>query len=103
MKKFFLAAGAFIFSLGLFGQSEGQYCAKMKDGILVVVSENKEIDREVTLANGTVIKPDGNVIRKDGTQLVLEDNECIDIEGNKVKEKPKDEWEKEEEITPPLK
>lgn len=103
MKRFFLAFAAIIFSSALFGQRDDQYCAKMKDGILVMVSENREIAHEITLANGTVIKPDGNVIRKDGTQVVLEDNECVDMEGRKVKEKPKDKLEKEEEITPPFK
>ena len=45
---------------------------------------------------------DGNIIRKDGTTIMLEDNECINYEGNKVKFKAKDKKEKEEEMHPPL-
>lgn len=84
------------------GQRNGQYCAKMKDGILVMVSEQKEITQEIILANGTIIKPDGNIIRKDGTSIILEDEECVDSEGNKVKAKAKDKTEMEEEWRPPL-
>lgn len=102
MKKLLLVFTVFVSPLALLSQSDGTYCAKMKDGILVMVSDNKEVTREITLANGTVIKPDGNVIRKDGTQIVLNDNECVDAEGQKVTPRPKDKMEKEEERRPPL-
>lgn len=102
MKRLFLVSAILCFSLITFGQRNGQYCAKMKDGILVMVSEQKEITQEIILANGTIIKPDGNIIRKDGTSIILEDEECVDSEGNKVKAKAKDKTEMEEEWRPPL-
>ncbi len=102
MKRFFGVFAIFSFSLITFGQSNRQYCAKMKDGILVMVSEQKEIIQEIILANGTVIKPDGNIIRKDGTSIILEDEECVDSDGNKVKAKTKDKTEMEEERRPPF-
>ena len=75
-----------------------KYCAKMKDGKLTVMQNKAELTIDVTLSNGTVVKTDGEVIRKDGTKLVLKDGECVDNLGNLVK--AKDEKKKEGTATP---
>lgn len=64
-----------------------QYCAKMRDGKMVVLFEGKEIGADVFLKNGTTIKVDGTLITKDGVRSSLKEGECIDPDGNKKNEK----------------
>jgi hypothetical protein len=53
------------------------YCIELKDGIPVLTSDGKPVLTEVTFANGTKIKTDGTVVKKDGTQFVLKEGECV--------------------------
>jgi|GEM_PF-1446747 len=69
------------------GGSPDKYCAKLRDGRLIVLHQGQEVTAEVTLENGTVIKPDGTVIKKDGTRVVLRDGECVSVEGEINKER----------------
>jgi hypothetical protein len=57
------------------------YCAKLKDGVIVVMYQDNPITSDVILNNGSVIKPDGTVITKDGNKFILKDGECIDQGG----------------------
>lgn len=57
------------------------YCAKMKDGKLVVMHDGKPITGDVFLKNGTTIKPDGTVITKEGVRTVMKEGSCIDADG----------------------
>ncbi len=70
-----------------------KYCAQMKDGLLRVVHDGQVLTQDVILENGTKIKVDGTIIRKDGTQYVLKEGECVNVEGRNneepVKEKKK--------------
>ncbi len=67
-----------------------QYCAKMRDGKMVVIFEGKEIGADVFLKNGTTIKPDGTIITKDGVRSSLKEGECIDADGKTQNEKMKE-------------
>lgn len=68
------------------GSQTMQYCAKEKDGRVVMVSGQKEISNDITLANGTKIKTVGPVVeKKDGTTKTLRDGECVDAQGNIIK------------------
>ncbi len=58
-----------------------KYCTKMKDGMLKVMHEGKAITMDVKLADGSVIKPDGMLMKKDGTSMMLKEGQCIDKEG----------------------
>lgn len=58
------------------------YCAKMKDGMLRVEHEGTILTEDVTLANGTQIKTDGTIIKKDGTRNMLKEGQCVDLNGD---------------------
>jgi hypothetical protein len=59
-----------------------RYCAQLKDGILVVVSDDsQEITSDVTTENGTVIKSNGNIVKRDGVTTVLKEGECVNTQG----------------------
>jgi len=66
-----------------------KYCAKMKGGELVVMHEGKELKSDVTLADGTKIKTNGTVTKKDGTVISLKVGECVDMDGTVKDEKEK--------------
>jgi ribosomal protein L14 len=74
-----------------------QYCAKMKDGILVMMHEEKEMITDVTLANGTKIRTDASVTRPDGVVIHLEDGQCVDEAGNVFPDEPKIKYRNKEE------
>jgi hypothetical protein len=65
-------------------QQPVRYCAKMKDGKIMMQQDKKEMTADVTLSNGTTIKTDGTVLKSDGTQIMLKNGECIDNTGNMV-------------------
>jgi len=62
-------------------KEDDRYCAKMKDGVMKVVHEGEVITMDVLLADGTQVKTDGNIIKKDGTRITLKEGECIDKSG----------------------
>lgn len=62
-------------------QNEDKYCAKLKDGKIMVVREGSAIAADITLTNGTTIKTDGIVITKDGNSFTLKEGECVDKNG----------------------
>lgn len=96
MKKLMLLIAALLFGFAVMGQEASahrqkqkknkkevyQYCAKIKDGLLVMTKDEKEMTTDELLPNGTQIKTDGTVIRTDGTVTILEDGECVDQMGN---------------------
>jgi len=89
MKKIILLLAVMLISIGVIAWMDepwnkdlnNKYCAKMKDGLLRVMHDGEEITVDVTLANGTQIKPDGTVVKKDGTRYLLKEGECVDLEG----------------------
>ena len=65
-------------------------CVMMKDGKLHVMKGTSitGLDKNLTLANGTVIKTDGTVKAADGTEMTLKEGEAIDMEGKLIKAEP---------------
>lgn len=93
MKTIITAITVAFFSLGAFAHDNNEhpdkYCIKMKDGKKVVMHEGTALTSEVTLKNGTKIKPDGTVTKSDGTTSMLKEGECMSMEGSVAKEKDK--------------
>ncbi len=58
----------------------------MSDGKMMFVKNGKMIliKRQVTLNNGTKVMADGTCVRKDGTKVMLKDNEHMDMQGNMI-------------------
>ncbi|MCD6019727.1 MAG: hypothetical protein K0S53_2848 [Bacteroidetes bacterium] len=92
-KTIFTLITVTFFSLHIFANGPGKhpekYCAKMQDGLKVVMHEGKPITSEVTLKNGTTIKPDGTITKPDGSKMELQADECISLDGNVAMEKEK--------------
>lgn len=64
---------------------DSSYCLVLKDGMtLLTTTAGKEIHTDITLENGTKITPSGNVVKKDGTQTMLKEGECVSSTGETV-------------------
>lgn len=98
MKSLFLSMVAVALSFGAFAQdttlsqnppTEQQQTQKkdmyvFKDSKVWEVKDGKiaELAKDVTLANGTVVKTTGEVVTKDGQTSALKDGQYIDVDGN---------------------
>lgn len=60
---------------------DDSYCAKLRDGKLVMMHNGEVMTADVTLENGTQIKTDGSIITQDGKTIVLKDGECVNKKG----------------------
>jgi hypothetical protein len=94
MKIFLIVLVTSLFALqGVFNvngsQDDERYCAKLRDGKLVVMHEGSVLTGDVTLKNGTQIKIDGSIVKQDGETIVLKDGECVDKDGLSQEKKPK--------------
>jgi len=82
MKKLILSIGLFALSLGaMAGEHGDKYCAKMRDGRMVLMHKGDVVTSSVTLDNGTIVKSDGTVVMKNGTTMMLKEGECIHKDG----------------------
>lgn len=79
--KLFIAAiamwGAFELSAVEPNQTDDKYCAKLVDGKMVVVNNGEQLTTDVKLADGTILHPDGNMVKLDGRTSMLKEGECI--------------------------
>lgn len=60
------------------------YCAVLKDGVTVVVMNDKPITSDVLLSNGTRISPDGAIVKRDGNRSDLQSGQCVDPSGKLI-------------------
>ena len=92
MKKILLLVFAFAFSFGAFSQEKtsvsgdssmkNKYCAKVVDGRMIMMEDDKALTADITLENGMKITTNANVISADGTKTPLRAGECVDRDGH---------------------
>jgi hypothetical protein len=73
-------------TLNMSDQSD-RYCAKVKDGKVVMMHDGAVLTGDVKLANGVQINADASVIDKDGIKRFLREGECVDKEGKDINPK----------------
>src|ERR1700749_3508110 len=87
LKRLASSIAILMLALNVIAQQDGKavqnrnYCAKLKDGVIVVMYQDNPITTDIVLDNGSIIKPDGTIITKDGNKSALKDGECIDQTG----------------------
>jgi hypothetical protein len=94
MKKLLIMFLAIIFTVGAVdaqvtkvGQkkqgNKNMACYVMKDGKMYHCMAGKEtlMEKEVTLKNGEKIMPNGTCKMKDGKEMTLKNDECVDLNG----------------------
>jgi hypothetical protein len=92
MKKIAMLIAASILSFNIIAGNDNpergdKYCAKMKAGKIVMMHSGIELTKSVTLTNGTTIKPDGTIMKKDGTTWMLKNEECVNTDGKAIEPK----------------
>jgi hypothetical protein len=85
MKTILSLIAATIFSMSTFASNTAdhgdKYCARMKDGVKVIMYDGKQLMAEVALTDGSRLKTDGTVIKKDGTTWNLKEDDCLSKDG----------------------
>jgi hypothetical protein len=84
MKTFtasFVLGLALSLSTGYIIKQDDRYCGKMVDGTMTVVHNGETITSDVKLDDGSLLKPDGNIVHPDGSSDALQDGECIGKDG----------------------
>ncbi|MCD6067116.1 MAG: hypothetical protein K0S33_1942 [Bacteroidetes bacterium] len=61
-----------------------RYCAKVKDGKIVVMHDGMVLNSDVKLPNGVQVNADASVIDKDGIKRFLREGECVNKEGKSI-------------------
>ncbi|GAB3877305.1 hypothetical protein GCM10028824_37130 [Hymenobacter segetis] len=58
-------------------------CCMMKDGKMMMMEGGKMVPmtKDMTMANGTVCKPDGTCTLKDGTAMTMKEGQCMMMDG----------------------
>ena len=71
------------FSQPASGTSETKDCCMMKDGKMLKMESGKTMlmEKEITMKNGTVCKPDGQCITTDGQKIMMKEGDCMDMNG----------------------
>ena len=64
-------------------------CVMMKDGKMMTMKGGKkmEMESEMTMSNGVKVSTDGTVTMKDGTTKMMEDGDCVYMDGKMEKMK----------------
>ena len=68
-------------------------CLTMRNGKVVIMQHGKSLilHQDTTLENGTRITPDGHIIRKDGSKMLMKTGQCFNLEGIRMSREPGDE------------
>jgi len=56
----------------------------MKDGKMMMMKGGKPsgpMDKEMTMSNGTKVKPDGSMMMKDGKTMMMKDGQTMTMDG----------------------
>ena len=102
MKKIFAALFITVLTTGAFAQVDSTRgrmhnmksgemmkgdCVMMKDGKMMVMKNGQtmDMDKDMTLNNGTMVMKDGTVKMKDGTTTMMKEGECIYMNGKMSK------------------
>jgi len=61
------------------------YCMEVKGDNLVLTKDGRQLYEDVKLEDGTRITTNGRIIRTDGTEKLLHEKECADLNGEIMK------------------
>ena len=85
----------FIFSLGAFAQEydsyanneikiTSTYCAMLNEGRMILISDGKIVNSDIEFLNGTTVKSNGILQKRDKSKVILQVGDCLDQNGNLI-------------------
>ncbi|MFN8285929.1 MAG: DUF6799 domain-containing protein [Chitinophagales bacterium] len=57
------------------------YCVMEKDSQSLITLNDKPVTIDVPLADGSILSPNGVLLKKDGTKVTLKRGDCVDQNG----------------------
>lgn len=63
-------------------KEQAEYCADLRDGMVVLTEQEQEVEEDILLRDSSVISRGGTLTRKNGAKLTLQRGECVDQDGN---------------------
>lgn len=66
-------------------EKTASYCMGSKGDVLVLMKDGKQVYNDIKLDDGTRISTNGRIIKPDGTEHLLKENECADLDGEILK------------------
>lgn len=58
-------------------QEPEHYCAQEANGKITVMYKSAVLTHDVSLDNGSVLKSDGTLVKKNGSRVMLKAGECV--------------------------
>ncbi len=58
------------------------YCVAKMDGRMILTTNGRTQNTDVTLKDGSLLRINGSLLKKDGTKVSLKEDQCIDLDGN---------------------
>ena len=68
---------------------EVTYCALLKDGTIIVVSEGKQVFQDIKLNDGYIIRSNAMLVNDEGTETPLVNGDCVGLDGKVFKHEEK--------------
>ncbi len=65
-------------------QTSNVYCMGVRDASLIMMDGKSRLMQDVLLDDGSLLKPDGVVVRKNGYRFLMNEHECIFRDGTVV-------------------
>ena len=63
------------------------YCAVLKDGKMIIMSEGKQVYQDIALENGHTIRSNAILVNDEGKETALINGDCVGLDG-KIIAKP---------------
>lgn len=61
-----------------------QYCAVLKDGAMIVLSEGKQVHQDIVLNEGYMLRSNAILVNKDGKEIPVLNGECVGMDGKVI-------------------
>ena len=65
------------------------YCALLKDGSMIVVSEGKQVYQDIKLNDGYIIRSNAMLVNDEGKETPLVNGDCVGLDGKIFKHEEK--------------
>ena len=65
------------------------YCALLKDGAMIVVSDGKQVYQDIKLNDGFIIRSNAMLVNEEGQETPLVNGDCVGLDGKIFKHEEK--------------
>ena|SRR6187401_940977 len=70
------------------------YCAVLKDGTMIIMSEGKQVFQDIKLENGFIVRSNAVLVNEEGKETALINGDCVGMDGKIIAKPSKERPEK---------